>query len=50
MGKLEEEEADKFTKYAAIKGLGYADEIGFSLASIVDSHNKNYFCTILLFL
>jgi len=39
MGKLEEEQADKFTKYAAIKRFGYAGEIAFLLASIVDSRN-----------
>ena len=39
MGKLEEEEAEKFTKYAAIKRFGNADEIAFLLASIVDSRN-----------
>jgi len=39
MGKLEGAEADKYTKYAAIKRFGYVDEIAFLLASIVDSHN-----------
>ena len=39
MGKLEEEEADKLTKYAAIKRFGNVDEIAFLLASIVDSRN-----------
>jgi len=39
MGKLEEEEADKFTKYAAIKRFGNPEEIAFLLASIVDSRN-----------
>ena len=39
MGKLEEEEADKLTQYAAIKRFGCADEIAFLLASIVDSRN-----------
>ena len=39
MGKLEEEEADKLTKYAAIKRFGNVDEIAFLLVSIVDSRN-----------
>jgi len=39
MGKLEEEEADKLTKYAAIKRFGDASEIAFLLSSIVDSRN-----------
>lgn len=39
MGKLEEKEADKFTKSAAIKRFGNACEIAFLLSSIVDSRN-----------
>lgn len=39
MGKLEEEEADKFTKYAAIKRFGKPEEIAFLFASIVDERN-----------
>jgi NAD(P)-dependent dehydrogenase (short-subunit alcohol dehydrogenase family) len=39
MGKLEEEEADKYAKYAAIKRLGNVDEIAFLFATIVDPRN-----------
>lgn len=39
MGKLEEEEADKYTKHAAIKRFGYPEEMAFLLASIVDERN-----------
>lgn len=39
MGKLEEEEADKFTKHAAIKRFGRPEEIAFLFASIVDERN-----------
>ncbi len=39
MGKLEEEEADKFTRHAAIKRFGKPEEIAFLFASIVDCQN-----------
>lgn len=39
MGKLEEEEADKFTSHAAIKRFGRPEEIAFLFASIVDEKN-----------
>lgn len=39
MGKLEEVEADKFTKHAAIKRFGKPEEIAFLFASIVDERN-----------
>ncbi|MDF2881412.1 MAG: short-chain dehydrogenase/reductase [Clostridiaceae bacterium] len=39
MGKLEEEEADKFTKYCAIKRFGKVEEIAYLFASCVDEHN-----------
>lgn len=39
MGKLEESEADKFTKHAAIKRFGKPEEIAFLFASIVDERN-----------
>lgn len=39
MGKLEEKEADKFTKHAAIKRFGKPEEIAFLFASIVDERN-----------
>lgn len=40
MGKLEADEADKFTKYAAIKRFGRPEEIAFLFASIVDEKNS----------
>lgn len=39
MGKLEEEEADRFTRHAAIKRFGKPEEIAFLFASIVDERN-----------
>lgn len=39
MGNLEAEEADKFTKHAAIKRFGKPEEIAFLFASIVDERN-----------
>ncbi len=39
MGELEKEEADKFTKHAAIKRFGKPEEIAFLFASIVDERN-----------
>lgn len=40
MGKLEESEADKFTKHAAIKRFGRPEEIAFLFSSIVDERNS----------
>lgn len=40
MGKLEGEEADKFTKYSALKRFGRPEEIAFLFASIVDERNS----------
>lgn len=39
MGSLEREEADKFTKYAAIKRFGKPEEIAFLFAAVVDERN-----------
>lgn len=39
MGKLEAEEADKFTRHAAFNRFGKPDEIAFLFASIVDERN-----------
>lgn len=39
MGKLEEEEADKFTKHAAIKRFGKPEEIAYLFSTIVDERN-----------
>lgn len=39
MGKLEEEEADKFTRHAAIKRFGKPEEIAFLFAAVVDERN-----------
>jgi len=40
MGKLEEEEASKFTKHAAIKRFGNSEEIAFLFSAIVDERNS----------
>ena len=40
MGKLEQEEADKFTNHAAIKRFGKPEEIAFLFSSIVDERNS----------
>lgn len=39
MGALEQEEAGRYTKYAAIKRFGKAEEIAFLFASIADERN-----------
>jgi NAD(P)-dependent dehydrogenase (short-subunit alcohol dehydrogenase family) len=39
MGKLEQEEADKYTKYCAIKRFGYAEEVAYLLATCTDERN-----------
>ncbi len=39
IGRLEKEEADRFTKYTAVKRLGKAEEIAFLFSSIVDERN-----------
>lgn len=39
MGKLEEDEADKFIKYSALKRFGKPEEIAFLFASVVDERN-----------
>lgn len=39
MGKLEEEEADQYTKYCAIKRFGRVEEIAYLFASCVDQRN-----------
>ena len=39
MGKLEEDEADKFTSHAAIKRLGKPEEIAYLFSAIVDERN-----------
>jgi len=39
MGVLEQEEADRFTKYSAIKRFGKSEEIAFLFASIADECN-----------
>ena len=39
MGQLEEAEAEKFTKHAAVKRFGKPEEIAFLFAAVVDERN-----------